>query len=154
MANLYEINKQILDCIDLETGEIIETDKFDQLQIEKEEKLESIALWYKNLLAEADAYKAEKNSFADKQKRAESRAESLKKYLDTALNGQKLHTVKVDVTYRRSKSLDYDDGATVPEKYLKHQQPTIDKVGITEAIKSGEVIDGFRLIENQNIQIR
>ena len=27
MANLYEINEQILSCVDMETGEIIDADK-------------------------------------------------------------------------------------------------------------------------------
>ena len=59
---LYEINEQIMACIDNETGEIIDTDKLNELQIAKDEKIENLALWYKDLLAEANALKEEKKA--------------------------------------------------------------------------------------------
>lgn len=154
MSNLYEINQQLLDTIDADTGEIIDIDKFNELNIERIEKLENIALWYKNLLSEADAYKAEKDNFAEREKKAKTKAESLKKYLDLSLAGKKFNTVKVDVSYRKSKSLQYDGFSTVPDAYLKQVEPTIDKKAITDAIKSGESIKGFEIVENNNIQIK
>ena len=59
MRALYEINQDILDCVDLETGEILDTEKLDALQIEREAKLEGVALWVKDLKAEAAAVKEE-----------------------------------------------------------------------------------------------
>ncbi|NCD17617.1 MAG: hypothetical protein EOL91_09980, partial [Actinobacteria bacterium] len=150
-----EINEQMLACIDTETGEIINTDMFDALQLERTEKLENIALWIKNLKADAEMYKAEKNSFADKQKQAETKVESLRNYLDSALNGKMLKTAKVNVTYRKSTVLEYDGVTKVPEHYLKYAEPTIDKTAIKDAMKTGEVsIDGFKLVVNNNIQIK
>ena len=67
--SLYTINQQILECIDLSTGEILDTAAFDQLQMERDEKIENIALWIKSLKADALAYKNEKDAFAEKQKR-------------------------------------------------------------------------------------
>ena len=52
---LYEINEQIMACIDSETGEVIDPEKLNDLQIAKDEKIENLALWYKDLLAEANA---------------------------------------------------------------------------------------------------
>ena len=43
MRALYEINQDILDCVDLETGEILDTEKLDALQMEREAKLEGVA---------------------------------------------------------------------------------------------------------------
>jgi len=154
MANLYEINQQLLDCTDSETGEITDIAKFDQLQIERDDKLENIALWYKNLLADADAYKAEKKAFAEREKQANNKAESLKKYLDTSLNGFKFSTVRVNISYRKSKSLEYDGTTEIPESYLKYAEPTIDKTAVTEDIKAGKEIKGFTLVDNNNIQIK
>lgn len=154
MANLYEINKELLNCIDTETGEIIDTDKFDQLQLERNEKLENVALWYKNLSADAESFKAEKNAFAEREKQAKSKADSLKNYLDAALNGNKFSTTKVNITYRKSKSLEHDGETEVPEAFLKYSDPTIDKTAVTNAIKSGEDITGFTLKENNNIQVK
>ena len=40
---LYDINQEILDCIDMETGEIIAPEKLEALQMDKHEKLRNIA---------------------------------------------------------------------------------------------------------------
>ena len=61
MASLYEINKEILECVDMESGEIIDEERLQNLAFEKNDKLENIALWIKNLKAEAEMVKAEKN---------------------------------------------------------------------------------------------
>ena len=53
MASLYEIEEQILNCVDLETGEIIDEEALANLSMERDTKVENIALWIKNLLAEA-----------------------------------------------------------------------------------------------------
>jgi uncharacterized protein with FMN-binding domain len=155
MANLYEINKELLECIDFETGEIIDIKKFDALQIDRNDKLENVALWYKNLLSEAQAFRAEKDVFAEKQKRAESKAESLKNYLDSALNGSKFETVKVNISYRKSTSVDVLDIDSLPEQYRKEVTTvSADKIEIAKALKVGEVVTGAELVENQNIQIK
>lgn len=155
MSSLYDINQEILNCIDLETGEIIDTERFDQLQIDRNDKLENVALWYKNLLSEAQAYKNEKDVFADKQKRAESKAESLKRYLDTALHGSKFETVKVNVSYRKSTSVDILDIDLLPEQYRKEVTTvSADKTEIAKALKAGAEVTGATLQENNNIQIK
>jgi hypothetical protein len=155
MSSLYEINEQILDCMDLETGEILDEEKFDNLQIEREQKIENIALWYKNLQSEAQAYKAEKESFADKQKKAENTADSLKRYLDTVLNGNKFGTVKVDISYRKSTSVNVLDIDKLPEEYKKSVTTiSADKIELAKILKSGVAIDGAEIVESNNIQIK
>lgn len=155
MSSLYEINEQILNCIDLETGEIVNTDQFDTLQIERNDKLENVALWYKNLLSEANQFKIEKDLFAEKQKRAEKKAESLKNYLDSSLKGSKFGTVKVDISYRKSTSVNILDMDKLPEEYKKSiTTVSADKVELGKALKSGTVIDGAEIVESNNIQIK
>lgn len=141
--------------MDLETGEIIDTDQFDALQVEKNVKLENVALWYKNLQSEAQAYKAEKDLFSEKQKRAESKADSLKRYLDSALNGNKFGTVKVDISYRKSTSVNVLDIDKLPEEYKKSVTTvSADKIEIGKVLKSGVTIDGAEIVESNNIQIK
>ena len=65
MANLYEIDTQITECFDADTGELLDAEKLENLMIEKENKLENVALWIKNLKADAAMYKAEKTAFAE-----------------------------------------------------------------------------------------
>ena len=155
MSNLYEINRELLNCTDLDTGEIIDIEKFDGLQIEKNDKLENVALWYKNLQSEAAAYKAEKDVFAEKQRRAENKAESLKKYLDSALNGNKFDTVKVNISYRKSTSVNVLNIDELPAEYRKEVVSlSADKVEIAKVLKTGEAVAGAELVENSNIQIK
>ena len=50
---IYEINNAILNCIDMETGEIIDTEQLDKLQMDRDTKFENVACWIKDLKAEA-----------------------------------------------------------------------------------------------------
>lgn len=155
MASLYEINQQILDCIDMETGEIIDVEAFQNLRIERDEKVENIALYYKNLLADAEAYKAEKNAFAEREKRAANKAENLKRYLENELQGKAFKTVKADISYRKSTSVNILDETKLPKEFIVEKITTApDKKAIAEKLKAGEEIAGAELNTNQNIQIK
>src|SRR5574344_1732207 len=117
MASLYDIDNRILDLTDKETGEILDEQAFEALQMERNDKLENIALWVKNLLSESEALKAEEKAFAERRKSAENKAESLKRYLDSALDGQKFNTTKVAISYRKSTSVDVLDVSKLPQEY-------------------------------------
>ncbi|MBR7083700.1 MAG: siphovirus Gp157 family protein, partial [Oscillospiraceae bacterium] len=75
--NIYDINRAIENCI-TEDGEVIDEQALTELLMAKEEKIENVACWIKNLTAEAEAIKAEKEKLAERQKQAEAKAESLK----------------------------------------------------------------------------
>lgn len=155
MSSLYEINEQLLNLTDSVTGEITDWSAFEALQLARDEKIENIALWIKNLNAEAAALKAEEKSFADRRKRAENKADSLKRYLDTVLQGKKFNTVKVSISYRKSTSVEVDE-SKLPSKWLREIPATyvVDKVEIAKALKAGETIEGATLVERNNIQIK
>ena len=155
MSSLYEINQAILDTIDLETGEIVDTAAFDQLQMERDEKIENIALYIKNLRSESESLKAEAKVFTERQKRAENKADSLTKYLDSVLNGKKFKSVRAEVSYRKSTALNVDE-TKLSAKWMREVPAThvVDKVEITKAIKAGENIEGAELIERNNISIK
>ena len=154
MASLYEIDFEIMNCIDFETGELVDVEKLTELQMEREHKIESVALWVKNLRAEAAAYKAEKDAFAKREKRAKNKVESLEKWLTNALNGEKLTTNRVAVSFRKSKRVEVLDDSKIPENYMT-ETVTIapDKKGIREAIEYGLKVPGCELVERNNIQI-
>lgn len=155
---LFDIDKAIYDFefeIDEETGELLNADELDALKMAREQKVENIALYYKNLVAEAEMVKAEKNNMADRQKRLENKAESLKNYLAYALQGEKFSTPKVAVSYRKSKSVEIDDGAELPKAYVKVEEVRKpDKKMLKEALEGGEKIDGVRLVEKQNLSVK
>ena len=156
---LWEINESIEaainEIIDTETGEIIgDTAKLDNLDLLREAKIENIGLYIKNLNAEAAALKAEKENLAARQRIKENRAESLKRYLESNLQGEKFETPKLAITWRRSESVEVNDPGKLPEKFLKQKPPEPDKIGLKAAIKAGETIEGVRLIQKNNMQIK
>lgn len=151
---LYEIDEAILNCIDLETGEIIDTEQLDKLTMEREAKLENVACWIKELKAEAEALKAEKMAFAKRQQVAENKMESLKKYLAYALDGQAFKTTRASVTFRKSQSVEVADIWKLDENYLRYKEPEADKTAIKEALKQGKTVAGVTLVENTSVIIK
>ena len=157
MSNLYELNKAIADFdleIDEETGEILNMDGLDALQLERDTKIENIALWIKNLTADAKAYKEEKAVFAEKERRAKNKIESLKRYLQDNLDGQKFNTSKVSISYRKSQSVEITDLSILPRMALKEQDPVPDKVVLKDLLKAGTLVAGARLVDKQNMIIK
>ncbi len=157
--NLYEIDHEILGCVDMETGEIVNVDALNALEMERGAKIENIALWIKNLLSDAEQIKAEMDALAKREKSARNKAENLKKYLSGYLNGSKFSTSKVAISFRNSTSVEVSDINKImslddANSYLKYSEPMPDKVAIKNAIKSGVQIPGCSLVEKSNIQIK
>jgi hypothetical protein len=151
---LYEIDQAIMDCIDLETGEVIDADKLNELQMERDAKIENVACWIKDLKAEAEALKAEKQAFAERQKVAENKMESLKKWLAYALDGQAFKSTRASVTFRTTESVDIPDIYKLDENYLRYKEPEADKTAIKKAIEAGQVVAGATLVENTSTIIK
>lgn len=161
---LFEIDARIAACVkldesrvvDTETGEIIDIEAIAALEMERDTKLENVGCWYKQLLAEADAIKAEKQSLAEREKAKRNKADSLKAFLATYLGGKKFETAKVAMTFRKSEAVEFDAKCIgdVPEEFLKFKDPELDKVAVKKAIKAGERVPGCELVARQNLQIK
>jgi hypothetical protein len=154
MANLYEIDTQITECFDADTGELLDAEKLENLMIEKENKFENVALWIKNLKADAAMYKAEKTAFAERQAAAERKAESLTMWLKNALGGKKFKTEKAEVNFRKTQKVEVLDIWELNEDFVKYSDPTPDKAAIKRAIKAGEDVKGAKLIDDISMTIK
>ena len=94
---LFEIDERLASCVkisddqavDTETGEVIDIEAIEALEMEREQKIENIGLWIKELTAQSEALKAEKNRLAEREKSAKSKAERLKEFLTAYLDGKK-----------------------------------------------------------------
>lgn len=160
--NLYAINDLITQAfesaVDMETGEIINAEAYealDSLQMAFDQKAEGILLWIKNLAAEAEALKKEKQAFAERQAATERKAESLKKYIAGVLCGNKFQTEKVSVTWRKSEAVEYTGNVyDLPEELLKFKEPELNKTELKKRLKAGEKIAGAELVQRNNMQIK
>ena len=153
MKTLYEIDQSILALADPETGEITDFGKLEELQLERDTKIEGVALWYKNLIAEAEMVKAEKQALAERQQACEKKAADLKQYLETALAGQKFTTSKVQCTFRSSTSVHIINLEQLATEYLRIKTEP-DKKAISEAIKSGKEVEGAELVTGLSFSIK
>lgn len=150
---LYEINEAILACVDPDTGEA-DTEKLDELMLMREEKLENLALWVKDLKAEADAIKAEEKALAERRQAKERKAESIMQYLEKALAGQKFETSRAVCSFRKSQKVEITDLDKIPDDYLRYSKPTADKTAIKAAIKDGIIIEGAALVDSVTMSIK
>lgn len=154
MSTLYQINAAILDCVDLETGEIIDLERLHELQMEREQKIENVALWYKNLLSDAEQYAAEEAAFKKKKQQAQAQAERAKAYLLDALQGDKFKTTRVNISYRSTPRVIVDDVLNLPPRFVRFPAPEPNKTEIAAAIKNGEEVNGARIESSQSIIIK
>lgn len=160
---LFEIVKEIESCVKLddermvntESGEIIDIEALAALELERDTKIENIGCWIKNLLADAEALKEQKNIFAEREKAARSKAESLKNYLSVILDGKKFESSRVAMSFRKSESVEFSgELIDVPHQYLKFKEPELDKTAIKKAIKDGEIVPCCQLVSKLNLQIK
>lgn len=153
---LYEIDEQILSCVDMETGEIIDEEKLSQLELEREIKIKNVLYWIKDLKAEANAIKEEKLNLANRQKVCENKVESLIRWATRALNGEKYKDAKVSVSYRKSESVEFSEDFDIASLPVEFQNIMIEpkKTELKAAIKAGKTFNGVFIEEKQNIQIK
>lgn len=159
--NLYEIEQAILNLADPETGEIDVT-QFEALNMAREEKLENVALWIKDLKAEAEALRAEEETLRARRQAKTKKAESLTRFLDHHLEGRKLETARVVCAYRKSKSLEITEEAEAIEYCQTHglddiliyTAPRIDKSMAKAVINGGRDIPGCEIAEKMNLSIK
>lgn len=160
--NIYEINQAILDLVDPETGEIMDYEAFDRLQMERETKLENVACWIKNLTAEGAALRAEEVALAERRKVLERKSERLKKYLADALNGEKFQTAKCYVSFRKTAKVEVTDASSVAawcednglHDIVAYAAPTVSKTEIAKLLKAGMEIPGAEMVDGISMGVK
>ncbi len=162
---LYEIDTAIRDFpfeVDPDTGEILNADALDALEMERGAKLENIACLYKEIAANAEAIKAEEAALKKRREAAERTAERLKGYLVRSLDGQKFTTPRVEVRFRKSERVTLDNAelavATLQNSgyngALRYKPPEIDKKELKRILHDGVSIPGARLEETVSATIK
>lgn len=154
MKSFYEINQDILDCVDQDTGEILDEDKLRGLQMAKGEKIASMARWVKDLRVESEALKDEIAKLTARKKSAENKQERLKAIIMDELGGKKFKDETVSIYYGSSQSVSIDDNTKVPVQYLKYAEPQVDRKGLLHDLKLGVELDGIHIVESRHLVIR
>lgn len=154
MAKLFDINSEIENLIDYETGEITDPEAFDKLQLERNTKLENIALLYKNSMSDAKQYEEQEKYFTAKKKACLKTADWARETLARELNGEKLEDKqKRFTTYYHPSTSAKTNMEILPDKWKKIDIKPMTQQ-IREALLAGEKIEGAWLEENQSLVIR
>ena len=159
-----EIARLLAEGVDPDTGEISPEalEKLDSLRIAREWKLENVALAVKNVRAEAQAYKEEEAAFAARRKAAERQAERLSDFLSAKLNGEKLKTDRVLVTFRKTSAVSVDNSLSAlafleNQDYtdcIRYKDPEIDKAAVKRLLGAGVEVPGIAMEERLSMSVK
>ena len=161
MSSLYELNARIL-TFEMEfdsDGVWCNEDVLDALQMERDEKIEQICLWIKNLRAEAQMVTDEAKNLTDRAKKLTNKADNLERYVAGNLDGKPFKTSKVNVTWRKSESVNITDESLIPDRFMDIQvvrkpvKKTI-KAFLKEAEEKGEGVPWAKIEQKNNIQLK
>ena len=141
-------------------------DTLTGIEGEFDEKAESIAIYYRQLLAEAKMLKSEKAAIAKRQSQKEKQAESLKTYLFKsmqALGRQKIDMPRAVMSLKKNApSLVIDDEISFVEwaeehnldHLLKYSMPEVKKNDVKALCKKGEEIPFVHMESKQSLSIK
>ena len=163
--SIFEIKKEIEDLLDscvTEDGEIDEESiaKLTELQEAKDEKLENTACWIVNMKAEANAIREQEKILAERRQKLERKIENVSAFLQEQLGGEKLaNETRVCVSYRKTKSVEVDDGFidwamdNMKQEFLTFKDPTVNKTAIKDYLKDHE-LDNARIVESVSMSVK
>jgi len=164
--SLYEIDSQLESIMTRlfesadENGEIDQSilEELNQMQQARDQKLENIGAYIKNLQAEADAIDNEIDCLKYRLTRKQKRIEWLKSYVasDLLAHGQtKFDAPRVVFSFRKSSAVKILDESKIPRKYFKKTvEYKVDKTEIKELLNLGHRVRGAELEQRQNLQVK
>lgn len=157
--NLYEMTTNAMALYELLiSGEIDEQTFNDTLEaMGTEEKLESYCKVIRQLEADAEMLKAEKERIANKQKVAENSIARMKTAIANFMHAQNTDKSSAgifSVALSTSKAVSIVDESKIPVRFLVEQAPKIDKAAIRKELLAGEEIEGCELQINEGVRIK
>lgn len=157
--SIHDIDEKMSELIDNETGELLNIEAFEALQMERDKKIENMALWVKNLRAEATAIEAEIAALTARSKAAKKKADKLQEYLSFILQGEKFTTSKVAISFKSSPFVEVDEdflqwAMEHDDSYLKFKEPEVSRSAIRAAIKEGKTFEHARIAVSTSMQIK
>ena len=143
--NIFNEEDLMSMCIDVDTGEFNEA-MFEGLRIERDRKIENIALWVLEDEAMAKSIKEQENKLKERREILEQRIEKRKEFLRYIAEGKKLKTDRVTVSYRTSKAVKITNEEIIPIKYKTVKTAvSVSKDDIKKDLQAGKTVEGAEL---------
>lgn len=159
MTSIYQIDAQIQSILDglPETGEFgaDALESFEELQLERKEKIRSTALYYKSLEARDLALDNEIKRLQRLKEITNNKMSAVKNYLDFGMNSEgakeiDFQTIKVKYKLNppRVKIVDQNK---IPKEFIVEKVTTrIDKSAIK---KAGKDVPGAKIVQDERLEI-
>jgi len=159
--NLYQITREALELAYLlETEEL--TPELEAMLVINQEQLQTKAGNYAKVIANIQSDSdAIDNEIKRLKEMKESKDRAITRLKDAVKNAMltsaidKIESPLFKLSLRRSESVEVNVVEALPENYITRKVVlTADKLSIKDAIKRGETINGARILENFNLQIK
>lgn len=164
--SLYEIEIEYLQIAQsIEDADGVLDEQMEQALTINQEELQTKAVKYalviRQMDAEAAMFKAEIARMSALKKAKENAVSRLKEAIAGAMQRHGITKIQgdlINLSFRKSQKVmqvdeDMDALSALPEKYLR-TKIEVDTSAIRAALKSGEEVDGFDMIENQSLQLK
>lgn len=165
-ATLYELDQAVKACIryvdsegeekvvDTETGEILDLEALEAMNLARDVKLKNVALYILEKEAEAAKLKEIADGYAKRAKACKGKADYLKQYLTNVLQGETFKSLEVNIGYSKGAKVEIAEGAKLDERYLRFKDPEPNKDLLKKELKAGVEIEGVSLVETQTLKIK
>ena len=162
---LYEYNEAIANFafqIDEETGEVLNCEEFEALQLGRREKILATGLKIKDLESDNKAIDDEIKRLQAWKETGKNEIAWLKDYLSRMLeDGEKVSEPNLKIGWRSSEALGITDEPALIEwlklnrpEGLTFKEPTVNKTAVKGLIKQGVKIPMAKIEQRNNIQIK
>ena len=140
-------------------------DTLDGMELEIQEKAESVALYIKKLNYEIKAIKAEKSGLDARLKSKEKSCKNMLEYLKNCLEAAKLkkiETPRAAISIRNNpESVEIADEKSFigwaqdnNDDLLRYKDPEVNKTAVKQLLKAGEEVPFAKLIRTQSLNIK
>ncbi len=157
--NLYEMTAAASELYALLTADEIDEetvkDTLEAMGVEK--KLENCCIVIRELEADVEKFKKEKDRLAARQKTAENGVKRIKSSMIDfmqAMGAQKSKAGVFEIALSSSKAVVINSEADIPVRFLVEQPAKIDKAAIRSELMSGGEVAGAELQTNTGVRIR
>ncbi|MFI3171412.1 MAG: siphovirus Gp157 family protein [Eubacteriales bacterium] len=161
MASLYELTGQALELLEMAEEGVLDqkiiNDTLEGLEFEIEEKADCYAKIINELNGDVALLDAEIKRLTERKNSKKSNIESLRKNLENsmiALDKKKFKTPLFSFGIQKNPaSVEIDNEDLIPNRFIIHPEPKLDKAAIKAFIKDKEV-DWAHLNQTESLRIR
>lgn len=161
MATLYELTDEYMQLLEMMSDPDMDPqiilDTMEGVGGEIEDKAENYAEMIAILDAQVEACKKQIERLTRLKDSSTANINRMKESLKQAMQTTGKTKFKTELfSFRIQKnpaSVQIEEGATIPDKYLIAQEPKIDKRGMIADLKNGEKIEGCTLTQTESLRI-